>query len=94
MEEFGCISFMEEIECLKNANEAILVDIIEALKEKKNVVVEHTLYKTKRRIAYIDAIRKAIKDINIGVTNETYRRHTKAMRVHCVFCCLDQTLVV
>lgn len=67
MEEFGCISFMEEIECLKNANEAILVDIIEALKEKKNVVVEHTLYKTKRRIAYIDAIRKAIKDINIGV---------------------------
>lgn len=67
MEEFGCISFMEEIECLKNANEAILVDIIEALKEKKNVVVEHTLYKTKRRIAYIDAIRKAIKNINIEV---------------------------
>lgn len=67
MEEFGCISFMEEIECLKNANEAILVDIIEALKEKKNVVVEHTLYKTKRRIAYIAAIRKAIKNINIEV---------------------------
>lgn len=67
MEEFGCISFMEEIECLKNANEAILVDIIEVLKEKKNVVVEHTLYKTKRRIAYIDAIRKAIKNINIEV---------------------------
>lgn len=67
MEEFGYISFMEEIECLKNANEAILVDIIEALKEKKNVVVEHTLYKTKRRIAYIDAIRKAIKNINIEV---------------------------
>ena len=67
MEEFGCISFMEEIECLKNANEAILIDIIEALKEKKNVVVEHTLYKTKRRIAYIDAIRKAIKNINIEV---------------------------
>lgn len=67
MEEFGCISFMEEIECLKNANEAILVDIIEALKEKKNVVVELTLYKTKRRIAYIDAIRKAIKNINIEV---------------------------
>lgn len=67
MEEFGCISFMEEIECLKNANEAILVDIIEALKEKKNVVVEHTLYKTKRRIAYIDAIRKAIRNINIEV---------------------------
>ena len=67
MEEFGCISIMEERECLKNANEAILVDIIEALKEKKNVVVEHTLYKTKRRIAYIDAIRKAIKNINIEV---------------------------
>ena len=30
-------------------------------------MVEHTLYKTKRRIAYIDAIRKAIKNINIEV---------------------------
>ena len=67
VEKFGCISFMGKIECLKNANEAILVDIIEALKENKNVVVEHTLYKTKRRIAYIDAIRKEIKDINIEV---------------------------
>lgn len=67
VEKFGCISFMEKIECLKNANEAILVDIIEALKENKEVVVEHTLYKTKRRIAYIDAIRKEIKDINIEV---------------------------
>jgi len=56
-----------EFKCLYKANENLLVDIIKALQEGKNVVVEQTLYKAKRRIAYIDAIRNAVKNITIAV---------------------------
>ena len=55
-----------EFRCLKKANDMFLHDIIEKLKDGKNVVAEHTLYKAKRRIAYIDEIRKAA-DVNIEV---------------------------
>lgn len=60
-------TFKQETKCLFNANENLLADIISALKEGKNVVVEHTLYKAKRRIAYIEAIRSAVENINIEV---------------------------
>lgn len=45
--------------CLKKANELLLKDVIEKLRSGRDVVVEHTLYKAKRRIAYIEEIRKA-----------------------------------
>lgn len=57
----------QEYKCLYRANENLLVDIIKALQEGKNVVVEQTLYKAKRRIAYIDAIRNAVENIAIAV---------------------------
>ncbi|MDD3023794.1 MAG: ATP-binding protein [Syntrophomonadaceae bacterium] len=52
--------------CMKKANEMHLHDIIEKLKQGKNVVAEQTFYKAKRRIAYIDEIRKAV-DVEIEV---------------------------
>lgn len=45
--------------CLKKANDMLLEDIIEKVKSGRDVVVEHTLFKAKRRIAYIEEIRKA-----------------------------------
>ena len=50
----------ENRKCLYNANLMLLNDIIALLHEGRSVVVEHTLFKAKRRISYIDAIRKAV----------------------------------
>lgn len=51
--------------CLMAANDNLLSDIIERLLQNRNLVVEHTLYKAKRRIGYIDAIREAVPDVRI-----------------------------
>lgn len=56
------ISFRQEFKCLYKANEDLLLDIIEKLKQGNEVVVEQTFFKAKRRIATIDRIRDAIKD--------------------------------
>lgn len=61
------IPFGQEFKCLYKANENLLVDIIDALQNGKNVVVEQTLYKAKRRIRYIDVIRNTFNDITIEV---------------------------
>lgn len=61
------ILFEQEFKCLYRANENLLIDIIKALQKGKSTVVEHTLYKAKRRIAYIDAIRNSVKNIIIEV---------------------------
>ncbi len=61
------ISFKEEFKCLYKANENLLTDIIENLQPGKNVVVEQTLFKAKRRIAYIDKIRETIENVKIEV---------------------------
>lgn len=45
--------------CLLQANEQLLEDIIAKLRSGHDVVVEHTLFKAKRRIAYIEEIRKS-----------------------------------
>ena len=50
----------ESRKCLYNANLMLLSDIIKLLQHGRSVVVEHTLFKAKRRISYIDAIRKAV----------------------------------
>lgn len=43
---------------LYEANERIIKDIVDFVQDGKDVVVEHTLYKMKRRLQIIDAIRK------------------------------------
>lgn len=52
--------------CLLQANELLLEDIVKNLNNGKDIVVEQTLYKAKRRIAYIDEIRK-IPDVKIEI---------------------------
>lgn len=54
----------ENRKCLYKANLMLLTDVIELLQKGRSVVVEHTLFKAKRRISYIDAIRKAV-DVEI-----------------------------
>ncbi|MST88846.1 ATP-binding protein [Sharpea azabuensis] len=61
------IPFGQEFKCLYKANENLLLDIIDTLQNGKNVVVEQTLYKAKRRIGYIDVIRNTFKNIKIEV---------------------------
>lgn len=53
------IPFGAQFRCLMKANNMLLDDIIERLSQGRDVVVEQTFYKAKRRIAYIDEIRKA-----------------------------------
>lgn len=53
---------------LIKANEQIQEDVIAALKRGENVALEHTYYKAKRRIAYMEEFRKVTDDpINIYV---------------------------
>ena len=56
-----------EFRILKKANDMHLHDIIEQLKQGKEVVAEQTFFKAKRRIAYIDEIRKAVPSVRIIV---------------------------
>lgn len=60
------MSIPAQLRCLKKANEMHLHDIIEELEQGHNVVAEQTFFKAKRRIAYIDEIRKAV-DVEIEV---------------------------
>ena len=48
----------KQFRCLMSANTKLLDDIVERLKKGRDVVVEQTFFKAKRRIAYIDEIRK------------------------------------
>lgn len=66
-EGFGdSIPLGAQFRCLMKANNMLLSDIIEKLKQGRNVVVEQTFFKAKRHIAYIDEIRKAA-DVTIEV---------------------------
>lgn len=55
-----------QFRCLMRANELLLSDICERLLKGRDVVAEQTFYKAKRRIVYIDEIRK-ISDVEIEV---------------------------
>jgi hypothetical protein len=64
-----------QFRCLMKANDMHLHDIIEILKRGRNVVAEQTFYKAKRRIAYIDEIRKAVEvEIEVYVMSPSYER--------------------
>lgn len=56
-----------EFKCLYEANKNLLTDIQSNLQQGKTVVVEHTLYKAKRRITYIDQIRAMFPEVIIEV---------------------------
>lgn len=52
------IPYGAEFRCLLKANNMLLEDILEKVKQGRSVVVEQTFFKAKRRITYIDEIRK------------------------------------
>ena len=54
------VPFGADFACLKKANDMLLEDIIEKLRLSRDVVVEHTLFKAKRRISYNEEIRKSV----------------------------------
>ena len=56
-----------QFRCLLQANMQLLDDILEMLAAGKNVAVEQTFFKAKRRITYIDAVRKQVPDATIEV---------------------------
>ncbi len=71
---------------LMKANLLLLEDIITELNQGKDVVVEQTFYKAKRRIAYIDEIRKKL-DANISVyvmnpSNSRWEENIKKRNLH------------
>lgn len=63
---FGhAVPFGAEFRCLLKAQNMLLEDIISRIKMGRNMVVEQTFYKAKRRIAYIEKIRQAVADITV-----------------------------
>lgn len=52
--------------CLWKANALLLADILAALQRGRDVAVEHTLFRAKRRIAYLDEIRK-LDDVAVDI---------------------------
>lgn len=48
-----------EFSVLRQANEELQNDIVSLVEKGESVIVEHTLFKRKRRLPYIDAIRQA-----------------------------------
>ena len=75
------IPFGAQRRCLYKANQMHLNDIIESLLNGRDVVAEQTFFKAKRRIAYIDAIRrKTDAKIEVYVMNpsdEQWERNIK-----------------
>lgn len=66
-EGFGdSIPIDKQFKCLMRANNLLLEDIVAKLSQGRDVVVEQTFYRAKRRIVYIDEIRK-IPDVTIEV---------------------------
>ncbi len=71
-----------QFRCLMKANDDLLNDIIEKLKQGKDVVAEQTMFKAKRRIVYVDAIREAIDaEIEIYVMCPGEERWQKNIRL-------------
>ena len=73
------VSSHDTYRILYEANERIIKDIVEFVKSGKDVVVEHTLYKMKRRLQIIDAVRK-VSDTPIEIylmqpTDEQLKRN-------------------
>ncbi len=61
------MDFLSYYNLLAEANEAISQDVIQALQVGEDVVMEHTLYKSMRRVAYIEAIREAVPEVTIDI---------------------------
>ena len=86
MENPKSIEFHKYMEVLTKANEQIMEDVVAALKEGKDVALEHTLYKRKRRLPYLEAF-KSVADVPIIIyvlmpSEEQFRRNLKSSEDH------------
>lgn len=71
-----------QFRCLMKANDMLLNDIIEKLKCGRDVVVEQTFFKAKRRIVYVDAIRESVDaEMEIYVMCPSDERWQKNIRI-------------
>ena len=71
-----------QFRCLMKANDRLLNDIIEKMKCGRNVVVEQTFFKAKRRIVYVDKIRESVDaDIEIYVMCPNDERWQENIRI-------------
>lgn len=71
-----------QFRCLMKANDMLLNDIIEKLKCGRDVVVEQTFFKAKRRIVYVDAIRESVDaEMEIYVMCPSDDRWQKNIRI-------------
>ena len=59
------IPISAQFDCLMKANNLLLADTIEKLRQGRDVVVEQTFFKAKRRIAFIDAIRETLGAVEV-----------------------------
>lgn len=80
------LSFFEYKQLLMKANEQIKEDVKQALQEGHNVALEHTLFKAKRRITYIEEL-KQVADIQINIyvimpTDEQFRYNLEHSAKH------------
>jgi len=80
--ELNSMSMEEYFNYLAFCNEKAKIDMVEALEAGQDVILEHTLYKAKRRIVYTEAA-KAVTDEPIDIyvmqpSKERLRRNLKA----------------
>ena len=76
------IPFDIHFRCLKKANDMHLQDIIEELRQGHDVIAEQTFYRAKRRIAYIDEIRRALNvEIEVYVMHPSDERWRENIRM-------------
>ncbi len=57
------VPFFAEFNCLLNAQNMHVQDIIDKLKDGKDIVAEQTLFKAKRRITYLDKIKENVENV-------------------------------
>ncbi len=67
-EEYGkFVPLGEPFWYLAQANDLLLEDVLKKLEAGRDVILEQTHYKAKRRIMYIDAIKARFPDVSIAV---------------------------
>ena len=82
-EEIDSMSDFQYFNYLAHCNEKAKDDMVEALVAGENVILEHTLYKTKRRIVYTEAARKVTADpIDIYVMMPSRDRLRENLRLY------------
>ncbi len=83
VEEVDEMSFSEYYDYLAECNEKAKNDMVEALLAGENVILEHTLYKAKRRIVYVEAAKEIMDEpIDIYVMMPSRERLLENLKLY------------